>query len=183
VDLSQLDDEQITQINNIMLYRFLLALKGAKDAIFLEQHIEKLVIFASESTESEIVMKLHLICIAYLIDASNTFYQKLKTMGTPEATLSATKKQKKSPNLLLHLLAQNLEKGVEIGVKKGEEIGMEKGVEIGMEKGVEIGIEKGVQKTILAFLKKTPQISDEEAAELFEVPLVDIKNLRSQIQP
>ncbi len=88
-------------------------------------------------------------------------------MGTPEATLSATKKQKKSPNLLLHLLAQNLEKGVEIGVKKGEEIGME----------------KGVQKTILAFLKKTPQITDEEAAELFEVPLVDIKNLRSQIQP
>jgi predicted transposase YdaD len=187
VDLSQLDDEQIAQINNIMLYRFLLALKGAKDAIFLEQHIEKLVIFAPESTESEIVMKLHLICIAYLIDTSNTFYQKLKTMGTPEAKLPASKKQKKSSNLLLQLVNEGIEKGIQLGIPQGREMGIEKGKEIGKEigrrEGEKIGMEKGVQKTILAFLKKTPQISDEEAAELFEVPLVDIKNLRSQIQP
>jgi len=167
VDLSQLNYEQIAQINNIMLYRFLLALKGAKDAVFLEQHIEKLVIFAPESTESEIVVKLHLVCISYLIDTSNTFHQKLKTMGTPEASLPASKKQKKSSNLLLQLVTESMEKGMEIGVKKGEEI----------------GVEKGVQKTILAFLKKMPQITDEEAAELFDVSVMDIQNLRNQIQP
>lgn len=88
-------------------------------------------------------------------------------MGTPEASLPASKKQKKSSNLLLQLVTESMEKGMEIGVKKGEEI----------------GVEKGVQKTILAFLKKMPQITDEEAAELFEVSTNDIKNLRNEIQP
>lgn len=106
-------------------------------------------------------------------------------MGTPEAKLPGSKKQKKSSNLLLQLVNEGIEKGIQLGIPQGREIGIEKGKEIGKEigrrEGEKIGVEKGVQKTILAFLKKMPQITDEEAAELFEVSVMDIKNLRNQI--
>jgi hypothetical protein len=49
-----------------------------------------------------------------------------------------------------------------------------------MEKGMEMGIEQGMEKILLAYLNKNPQLKDEQVAEIFDVSVSFVAQVRKK---
>jgi predicted transposase YdaD len=54
--------------------------------------------------------------------------------------------------------------------------------EKGMEKGIEIGTEKGRQETISFFMKKNPSLTNEQVADMFEVSVETVQEIRKKLK-
>jgi len=82
-------------------------------------------------------------------------------------------------------IEQGIEKGIEQGIEKGIEQGIEKGIEQGIEKGIEQGIEKGREEALTAAIErvilKFPHFSDQEIADIFELLVERIAQVRTSL--
>jgi len=65
---------------------------------------------------------------------------------------------------------------------KGREEGIEKGMEKGREEGMEKGREEARALTIGTFIRKMPDMPDEEVARLFDVTVEYVKKLREKMK-
>lgn len=80
---------------------------------------------------------------------------------------------------------EGLEKGMEQGLEKGLEQGLEQGLEKGLEQGLQQGLTKGellkARKIAVRLLEKHPEWSDLEIAELIEMPVSFILQVRQEL--
>jgi flagellar biosynthesis/type III secretory pathway protein FliH len=94
-----------------------------------------------------------------------------------DTLLTTTEKEQTLP-YVLQLYKEWSEKGMEKGIEKGIEIGTEKGIEIGTEKGIEIGTEKAIS----FFMKKNPSLTNEQVADMFEVSVETVQEIRKKLK-
>jgi flagellar biosynthesis/type III secretory pathway protein FliH len=90
-----------------------------------------------------------------------------------DTLLTTTEKEQTLP-YVLQLYKEWSEKGMEKGMEKG----IEKGIEIGTEKGIEIGTEKAIS----FFMKKNPSLTNEQVADMFEVSVETVQEIRKKLK-
>ncbi|MCS6928850.1 MAG: hypothetical protein NZM43_05065, partial [Saprospiraceae bacterium] len=66
-------------------------------------------------------------------------------------------------------------------LEKGREEGRKEGRREGHKESLKEGREEGILLVLRAFLKKQPACSDEEVAELFEVPVELVRRVRQSL--
>jgi flagellar biosynthesis/type III secretory pathway protein FliH len=94
----------------------------------------------------------------YLGRVSDNFNQKLKNMDT---LLTTTEKEQTLP-YVLQLYKEWSEKGIEKGTEKGVEIGMEIAISF--------------------FMKKNPSLTNEQVADMFEVSVETVQEIREKLK-
>lgn len=152
VNLQALSDEAIEGLHEFQVLRnVLLALKHAREDDYLRIHFRRLLIFACENADEEVLL--------HLFEATFIYLQKSSTLSKEE---------------LMNLI-QTLPPPFEQRAKTTYEQIFEEG----MEKGIEQGIEQGIEKMLLAFMKKNPEWSDERLSAVFEVSLEVVQKTRS----
>ena len=162
LDLNNVPDETIKNINYMLLQKFFLALKHARNIIFIEQNWKEFLIFAPDFSDQALLMRVHNATILYLGRVSDNFNQKLKNMDT---LLTTTEKEQTLP-YVLQLYKEWLEKGLEKG----------------LEQGLEQGIEQGMIKPISTFMKKNPSLTNEQIADIFDVSVEMVKEIREKLK-
>ena len=76
---------------------------------------------------------------------------------------------------------EGLKEGLRQGMEKGLQKGLREGMEKGLQKGMEQGLEKGftdAQEQLIAKMKRT--LSDEEIANLTDIPLETVKTISAE---
>jgi flagellar biosynthesis/type III secretory pathway protein FliH len=86
-----------------------------------------------------------------------------------DTLLTTTEKEQTLP-YVLQLYKEWSEKGMEKGIEKGIEIGTEKGIEIGTEKAISF------------FMKKNPSLTNEQVADMFEVSVETVQEIRKKLK-
>jgi predicted transposase YdaD len=71
-----------------------------------------------------------------------------------------------------------IEKGIKTGIEKGIQTGIEKGIQTGIEKGIQTGIEKSTIAIKMILAGKI----DQEIADLTELPLKTIQDMRKNLE-
>jgi len=108
--------------------------------------------------------------------AKNEFFIKF------DNEIQSVDQKKEGPMGIIELVKQHI-------VEEARLEGLEKGIEQGIEKGIEQGIEQGLtkgellkaRKVAMHILKKQPEWSDEEIAELVEMPVSFISQARQEL--
>ncbi len=113
----------------------------------------------------------------YVRFAKRDFFSKF------DKEISTVDQNKDSPMGIIELVKQHL---VEEARLEGMEKGLEQGLEQGLERGLEQGITKGemlkATKVARHILEKHPEWSDEEIAEVIEMPVSFILQVRQELQ-
>jgi predicted transposase/invertase (TIGR01784 family) len=178
LDIARMSDEALESLRFLMLRNVFLAFKHGRDEKNMGQNWKKIIIFAPELRDQNRHLELFQATIIYMSRISSVFNEKIEDMDN---VLSAAEAQVVKP-YVIRLYEEGMEKGIEKGMEKGIEKGMEKGIEKGMEKGIEKGDSFGFARAILTFLKKNPDWSDQQVAQVFEVDLALVKSLRASIE-
>jgi predicted transposase/invertase (TIGR01784 family) len=154
LDLNNVPDETINNINYMLLQKFFLALKHARNIIFIEQNWKEFLIFAPTFPDQALLARVYSATILYLGRVSDNFNQKLKNMDT---LLTTTEKEQTLP-YVLQLYKEWLEKGLEQG------------------------LEQGMIKPISTFMKKNPSLTNEQIADIFDVSVEMVKEIREKLK-
>ena len=158
LDLNNVPDETINNINYMLLQKFFLALKHARNIIFIEQNWKEFLIFAPTFPDQALLARVYSATILYLGRVSDNFNQKLKNMDT---LLTTTEKEQTLP-YVLQLYKEWSEKGIK--------------------QGIEQGMEKGMEKAISFFMKKNPSLTNEQVADMFEVAVETVQEIRKKLK-
>jgi predicted transposase/invertase (TIGR01784 family) len=152
VDIAGMSDEQIRQIDSLLLLKFFMALKASKDVVYMEQHWKEILIFAKDFKGDSTLLRMNHVTVAYLSRVSPDFNEKINNMDnllTSEET---------SVVQLNHLV---------------------RGWEEAQRTGFEMGMEKGIEKTVARYMKQMPDADDATVAQLFELPIQIIAEIRA----
>ncbi len=76
------------------------------------------------------------------------------------------------------VLADGREEGIELGREEGIELGREEGIELGREEGIELGVVRSIQKLI----RKMPDATDVEIANLLDVSVEKVQISRTSMK-
>ena len=110
LDVQRISDEQLEMLEFIFLRNILLALKYSRNAGYVDQFWQKIVIFAPKAANSNIHRMLFQATITYLFFSSNTFKQKLNDMD-------ASTNLQEYPEVKTYI-EELYEKGMEKGMEK-----------------------------------------------------------------
>ena len=121
---------------------------------FIEQNWKEFLIFAPTFPDQALLARVYSATILYLGRVSDNFNQKLKNMDT---LLTTTEKEQTLP-YVLQLYKEWLEKGLEQG------------------------LEQGMIKPISTFMKKNPSLTNEQIADIFDVSVEMVKEIREKLK-
>ncbi len=163
INLNKMSDENILAMRDTMLVRnIFLAMKHAWDDEFYKNNIPNLLIFEAENMNLSVLQILANLTISYIINVSSI--KKEEVMQATQVLPADLRAGVKTTAMML------FEEGLEKGVKKGEKKGMEK------------GRDEGMNTAVIQFLAKFPKSTDNEVAEIFNLPVLRVKNLREELQ-
>lgn len=136
-----------------LLRNIFLAMKRNWDDNFFREHYRDLVIFVDEKVRDEALL--------LLFELTWFFIQHISSLKQQE----------------FMEIAKVLPEPQEQRLKTVHEQMMEMYIKEGMEKGMEKGIEKSIRQIML----KRPRLSNEEIADLLDVPLKTVQKIRASI--
>lgn len=166
VGLQDIPDTLLFSMQLGLLRNVLLALKHAWDDDFFRQHFVQVVTFAKPVQEHEIVRFLFEATLMYLQSVSSITKNEYRAM-----TIEQLPKELKQEALSLY--EQIKLEGLEEGLKQG--------LEQGLEQGIEQGLEQGLEHAVIAVLRKFPQWTDEQVAELLNIQISLVRLIREEI--
>ncbi len=134
----------------------------------MEQHWKEILIFAKDFKGDSTLLRMNHVTVAYLSRVSPDFNEKINNMDNLLTSEETSVVQ-------LNHLVRGWEEAQRTGFKQGEEVGIEKGINIGVEKGINIGVEKAVAR----YMEKVPSADDATIAQLFELPIQIIAEIRA----
>ncbi|MFM9952086.1 MAG: hypothetical protein ACKV1O_29415 [Saprospiraceae bacterium] len=131
----------------------------------------------------------------YTVDKTRTFLQFLKYyirfdksdfFSKFDSEIQTVDQNKDTPMGIIELVKQHIVEEARLeGLEKGMEQGLEQGLEKGLEQGLQQGLTKGellkARKVAMHILKKHPEWSDEEIAEVVEMPVSFILQVRQEL--
>ena len=173
INTNQIDDEVLLAMNFNFLSNFLFALKYARKKKGLLQNFDKIFIFASGDTATEVSENIFEVLFLYVNHVST-----LNSEAMTDLINTLPPKRRKKAKTLYE---QFLEKGEERGIAKGFEKGIEKGIEQGIEKGIEQGIGKKEQEVIAKIISKRPTWTDKEIADFIETSPALVQKVRKDL--
>ena len=152
VDLQGMDDDEIREF--MFLRSILLTMKHAWEDDFFRKHFQEIFIFVSGNVRKELLLWLLIVTLEYIQKVSKIKRQELMELVEP------------------------LPPAYEQPVKSGWDMMIEEFMEKGMEKGIALGVEKATDKAIAKILAKFPQLTNQEIAEMLEVPVSRVEAIR-----
>lgn len=150
LDIKRISDEVIENLQFLRIRNIILALKHSRDPVYMGKFWKKIIIFAPEVQEKMAQMEVIKATILYLYKVSPTFNEKINDMDN---ALSAAEQEVIKP-YLFELYEQ------------------------GIEKGIEKGKMDTLRLMIHNFLKKNPDWTDQQMADLFEIDITLVAKLR-----
>jgi recombination-promoting nuclease RpnB len=167
-NLSDFSDEQLNQLNLGLLYTMMLLFKHRRDWDFVESHATELFVYERLHYNDEVVEIFTKAVFHYLCGVHTKAAESIANL--------TFKLPPKIKDMAQTIVEQLIEKGEKLGLQKGEKLGIQKGKKLG---------EALLKKKTLAFvtnlLKKFPEWSDEQIAEIANVESVFVKKVRSEI--
>ena len=177
VDLVSRSEEDLNEIDFSPLRHFLLALKYSRNEKKIALFWTDFLNFAASVDGQLVYIRFVIVTARYLSTTSKTFQKRISNMNTA----TATREEKVFHSILEDRFEEAWTKGIEQGVKQGVEIGVKQGVEIGVKQGVEIGVKQGVEIVVRTFIIKNPQLTDQQIAEIFDLPQDFVKKVRDTL--
>lgn len=190
--LADFTDEDFKDSDNPWAWVMKTALAGIKsnwnDEILLKMKIQLYREFRERGYSIKKVRAFLQFLKYYARFAKREFFSKF------DNEIQSVDQKKDSPMGIIELVKQHiveearlegLEKGMEQGLEKGLEQGLEQGLEKGLEQGLQQGLTKGellkARKIAVRLLEKHPEWSDLEIAELIEMPVSFILQVRQEL--
>lgn len=159
LDLQRSPDEQLEQAGFILLQKFLLVLKNAKNQTFVDQNWKKIVIFAPGFHDERLALTILRIMMVYLGKINSPINKNIKNMSN---LLSPEELAQAKPYIL-----QILDEATEIGKAEGRA------------EGIEAGRAEGIALLIKQCIKNNPAFSDSEISKLLGVQVELVKKVRA----
>jgi Flagellar biosynthesis/type III secretory pathway protein len=155
----------------------LLAFKHAYDMEFWRENFREVFIFVGGKLPSELAEGI--LSATWLYFNSTTKFEEdemahlIETLPPPEG--------EKFKSTFERLIEAGEKRGLEKGRQEGVQQGLQQGVQQGLQQGLKQGVQQGLQQTLLTFLKKFPDWTDEQVASTFEVSLDFVRQVREKI--
>lgn len=155
VNLQEKSDDEIRTLKDYMLLRsILLTMKHTWEDEFYRKHFQEIFIFVNENVRQEMILWLLIVTLEYIQKVSKIQRQELME------------------------LIEKLPPAYEQPIKSGWDMMMEEFMEKGMEKGMALGAEKATDNAIRKILIKFPNLTSQEVAEMFEVPVSRVETIQ-----
>ncbi len=126
----------------------------------MEQHWKEILIFAKDFKGDSTLLRMNHVTVAYLSRVSPEFNEKINNINNLLTT-------EETSVVELNHLVRGWEEAQRTGFKQGEEVGIEKGINI------------GVEKAVARYIKKVPEADDATIAQLFELPIQIVTEIRA----